>query len=574
MTSTDKFVGYLVSVDCKDIFYQGVVTQIDPNKALIQLKNVFQNGIHCGSKLVDIKTTEIDNIEILADPPNAFKLLNPKATETEQPVLKLTDETNKSAAQPHQQQQQHKVSKHIKTSNSHQSMHSYNSSNNNNNHNNSNISPASSSPPYNNNDKYSNKRKAHHNDRHQNQNNQREASSDTMNVDQIEEDFDFEKNLALFDKNKMYEELGHPVLNTTPAPEPTSQLNAYDSLVKQLNSQKQSGSDGQMSGYHKISVANLFQSQTPLMAAPAAPAPADGLLTPNTNGLIGSSTKTPVINSSSGGRNYRFDEMVLGTGEPVNFQQIQVPYDLGKQYVTDDGFVVPCIDVETRHKLFENSYHYGFNRDRQIESMGRCCTEMAIQLIGGPLRFSVKNNHQKPTILILVNEATLQGTYALCAARMLLTRSCKVHIFVVNSTEQQRELNESKYFDNELKLFESTEPVQSTFIKSIEELRTITSVDLILNSVDGSMNSQSWYRSLVKYVENCKASVLSIDPVAEGSAIKSKWCILPMLPMPMDDSCGRVYLCDLGFTKSMFNSVNIKYQSPFGAKFCIPLHND
>lgn len=570
MTSTDKFVGYLVSVDCKDIFYQGVVTQIDPNKALIQLKNVFQNGIHCGSKLVDIKTTEIENIEILADPPNAFKLLNPKATEMEQPAAKLSDETNKSAAQPHQQQQ-HKVSKHIKTSNSQHSMHSHNS---NNNHNNSNISPASSSPPYNNNDKYSNKRKAHHNHHNNSINQPRENSNNdgnTMSVDQIEEDFDFEKNLALFDKNKMYEELGHPVLNTTPSTEPAPQLNAYDSLVKQLNSNKQSGAET-MSGYHKISVANLFQSQTPSMAAPAS---ANGLLTPNTNGLIANSatsTKTPVINSSSGGRNYRFDEMVLGTGEPVNFQQIQVPYDLGKQYVTDDGFIVPCIDVETRHKLLENSYRYGFNKDRQIESMGRCCTEMAIQLIGGPLRFSIKNNHQKPTILILVNEATLQGTYALCAARMLSIRSCKVHIFVVKSSEKQGETNE--YFDNELKLFESTEPVQSTFIKSIDELRTITSVDLILNSVDGSLNSQSWYRSLVKYVENCKASVLSIDPVAEGSAIKSKWCILPMLPMPMDDSCGRVYLCDLGFTKAMFNSVNIKYQSPFGAKFCIPLHND
>ena len=55
MTSTDKFVGYLVSVDCKDIFYQGVVTQIDQEKSIIQLKNVFQNGIHCGTRLVDIK---------------------------------------------------------------------------------------------------------------------------------------------------------------------------------------------------------------------------------------------------------------------------------------------------------------------------------------------------------------------------------------------------------------------------------------------------------------------------------------------------------------------------------------
>ncbi len=55
MTSTDKFVGYLVSVECKNLFYQGIVSHIDSNKALIQLKNVFQNGIHCGNKLIDIK---------------------------------------------------------------------------------------------------------------------------------------------------------------------------------------------------------------------------------------------------------------------------------------------------------------------------------------------------------------------------------------------------------------------------------------------------------------------------------------------------------------------------------------
>ena len=55
MTSTDKFVGYLVSVECKNLFYQGIVTHIDSSKALLQLKNVFQNGIHCGARIVDIK---------------------------------------------------------------------------------------------------------------------------------------------------------------------------------------------------------------------------------------------------------------------------------------------------------------------------------------------------------------------------------------------------------------------------------------------------------------------------------------------------------------------------------------
>ena len=274
-------------------------------------------------------------------------------------------------------------------------------------------------------------------------------TAESMNVDE----FDFEKNLALFDKNKFYEEVGQPILNnssTTNAATPNEpQLNAYDSLVKQLNSKKsESASSNSGQRYHQISVANLFSSQA---TTPVMPAPNGLLTTPNTNGLFTNNNstttqsvsvqKTPNLSTSSsvsnGSRNYRFDEMVLGTGEPVDLQQIQVPCNISKQYVTDDGFVVPCIDEETRQKLFEQSYRYGFSKQRQIECMGRCCTEMAIQLIGGPLRFSPKNNHQKPVILILTNENNLQGTYALCTARMLSIRSCKVYIFVSKSIGQK-----------------------------------------------------------------------------------------------------------------------------------------
>lgn len=79
---------------------------------------------------------------------------------------------------------------------------------------------------------------------------------------------------------------------------------------------------------------------------------------------------------------------------------------------------------------------------------------------------------------------------------------------------------------------------------------------------------------MVKYCSTTKASVLGIDSLPEGSAIISKWCIVPVLPQAMSRNCGRVYLCDIGFTKKVFDAVKIKYQSPFGAKFLIPLHND
>ena len=112
------------------------------------------------------RTTDIENIEIIADPQDALKMLQPKASQIEHTPSfnKLTDETNRLAAQPQQQQttssllkpndnnnnhingnkngsnQSLKVSKHVKTSNN----------NNQNSHNksNSNISPASASPPY------------------------------------------------------------------------------------------------------------------------------------------------------------------------------------------------------------------------------------------------------------------------------------------------------------------------------------------------------------------------------------------------------------------------------------------
>jgi hypothetical protein len=103
-------------------------------------------------------------------------------------------------------------------------------------------------------------------------------------------------------------------------------------------------------------------------------------------------------------------------------------------------------------------------------------------------------------------------------------------------------------------------------------------IDLIINAIDSgsniNVNSQLWYRNLVKYCGTNKASVVSIDPSPDGTAIQSKLSVVPVLPQAMSPNCGRVYLCDLGFTKKVFDAVNIKYQSPFGAKFLIPLHDN
>ena len=51
----NNFIGYLVSIESKNTFYQGIVYLIDLNKNLIQLKNVFKNGMQEPNSLIEIK---------------------------------------------------------------------------------------------------------------------------------------------------------------------------------------------------------------------------------------------------------------------------------------------------------------------------------------------------------------------------------------------------------------------------------------------------------------------------------------------------------------------------------------
>ncbi len=255
---------------------------------------------------------------------------------------------------------------------------------------------------------------------------------------------------------------------------------------------------------------------------------------------------------------------------------IQVPKSK-KSYVTDDGFVVPCIDANLRDKLFEQAEQHGLSASRQIECVGRCISEMSIQLVGGPIRFLPKNAHQRPSILVLVNGSLAQSSSALAAARLLMLRSCSIFIYVTNRPHCAE-------VAAELKLFESSVDSASKYklMSNPEEFSSIKSIDLILNALESGMSlssqalmvRQSWFKRACAYLGECKASVVTIDPPSEGAAVpKSKWCIVPVLPMAMHSSCGRVYLADLGFTHKMFDAVGIRYKSPFGAKFLIPLHD-
>ena len=107
-------------------------------------------------------------------------------------------------------------------------------------------------------------------------------------------------------------------------------------------------------------------------------------------------------------------------------------------------------------------------------------------------------------------------------------------------------------------------------------------MDLLLNGLDGANNSDSilfakpWYREIVQYCSRLQTSIIAIDPPLDGGAIECKYSLVPLLPLLPTSSknAGRIYLCDLAFGKAVFQHLQIRYASPFGAKSFVALHDN
>jgi hypothetical protein len=48
--------------------------------------------------------------------------------------------------------------------------------------------------------------------------------------------------------------------------------------------------------------------------------------------------------------------------------------------------------------------------------------------------------------------------------------------------------------------------------------------------------------------------------------------VVSVLPLAHPPGAGKLYLANLGIPANIFKEAAIKYASPFGAKFVIPLH--
>ena len=104
------------------------------------------------------------------------------------------------------------------------------------------------------------------------------------------------------------------------------------------------------------------------------------------------------------------------------------------------------------------------------------------------------------------------------------------------------------------------------------------SVDLIVTAMeDQEMWSQErcqpWHRAAVCWAETKRAPVLAIDPPPHTPALTVKMALVGNLPLSHPKEGGQLYLANLGIPKNVYKEVGIKFASPFGAKFVIPLHH-
>ncbi|KAM6937133.1 enhancer of mRNA-decapping protein 3 [Xenentodon cancila] len=264
---------------------------------------------------------------------------------------------------------------------------------------------------------------------------------------------------------------------------------------------------------------------------------------------------------------YRHDENILES-KPIVYRQIIIPQPGTKEYCTDSGLVVPSISYELHKRLLSAAERHGLTLERRLEMTGVCASQMALTLLGGPNRFTPKNLHQHPTVALLCGPH-VQGAQGISCGRHLANHEVEVILFLPNFVKMLDSVT------SELTLFTKTGGKQVSNIKDLPD----TPVDLIINCLDCHENTflmdQPWYRAAADWANQNRAPVLSLDPPVsgQGHAVEAKWSLSLCLPLSLGEGAGRVYLCDIGIPRQVFQEVGIKYHSPFGCKFVIPLHS-
>ncbi|XP_012522645.2 enhancer of mRNA-decapping protein 3 [Monomorium pharaonis] len=465
---SEQYLGCTVSVKCiDDLVYQGKI--IDVNKINLTLAKAFCNGIPHPSSIVNLSVKDILKIDIISTEEvgnvndthskvivkrpiakRAAQSISECVPNTLQPGSSQTQTNFKKPAEPNQQQMEQ--------------------------------TPNGKIPPAENN--ASNNKSVSKRLTHRQRALERDEHTFGTPIDQsLQQDFDFEKNLALFNKEAVWQEIN--------------------------------------------------------------------------------SLKPDIVRQSENNRStaaiYRPDENIL-VSEPTALRQIVVPCRGEKEYVTDNGLVIPSITLSLHRQLIGAADRLGISWERRVELLGRAGAELTLQLLGGSYRLNPKNAHQWPIVVALCGPHR-SGAAGINCARQLSGHGIKTIVFVENT--------EDVFLLQELSLYRLTENKVETKVKNLPSV-----VDLILVALCDE-DSPRMITPIARWANSNRAPVLSIEPPATGTpGILSKFSLLGALPLSHSIDNGRLYLCNLALPNKVYSDVGITYRSPFGPKFVIPLHSN
>ncbi|XP_043493284.1 enhancer of mRNA-decapping protein 3 [Polistes fuscatus] len=466
---SEQFVGCTVSVTCVDDLgiYQGQI--IDLNKQSVTLSKAFCNGVPHTSSVVSLNVKDIINVEIISTKETSSSINDmPQQSKVtvKRPIAKRAGRSFSESVPPSTHSGGTQTSSNVRKSVEPAQQQSELATN----------GKMGSTEP---NCKPTQKRLTHR---------QRALERDEHTfgtpIDQsLSQDFDFEKNLALFNKEAVWQEI--------------------NSLKPDI----------------------VRQSE-------------------NNRGL---------------GGKYRHDENII-VSEPTAFRQIVVPASGEKEYVTDDGLVIPSITLDLHRQLIGAADRLGISWERRVELLGRAGAEIILQLLGGGHRLNPNNAHQWPTVVALCGP-NRSGAAGVNCARQLSSHGVKTIVFVENS--------EDVFLLQELSLYRLTENKVETKVKNLPSV-----VDLILVALCDE-NSSKMVTPVTLWANNNRALILAIEPPSAGTpGILSKFSLVGALPLSHSLDNGRLYLCNLALPNKVYSDVGITYRSPFGPKFVIPLHSD
>ncbi|KAG0076722.1 enhancer of mRNA decapping [Podila epicladia] len=272
------------------------------------------------------------------------------------------------------------------------------------------------------------------------------------------------------------------------------------------------------------------------------------------NGGIKGSPAHSVKASATGGSSNNGSGADVNKKRPVKIQTLS-------------GVSCPAVSIQQMQEVERlSATEMGLSEEQQIENGGRGAAMMCLQALGGSRRIQPNNHNAAPVVVVLAgNNRT--GAYAICAARHLSNHGCHVMAFIACSSDEgqlvQTVASQSRSFI----------AAGGELIHSIQELpqANASPVDLIM---DGMLGYQY------------TAPVLSLDMPSgvngtTGQGDKTKFCVRPKWTLCLGApktgcrsraTTGELFLTDLGIPRTCWKRAGVKgWGMPWGADFLVGL---